>query len=132
MGESGQNSVRIDKWLWASRFFKTRGLALEAVNGGKVHLNGQRVKPARHVKVGDQLTIHRGPYEFVVDVQGISDKRGPAKVAQQLYQETEASREAREQATEQRRISENQVPRPRKRPNKRDRRHIIRFTRNQG
>ena len=89
-------SVRIDKWLWAARFFTTRALATEAVAGGKVEVNGERVKPARAVKPGDTVSVRLGPYLHEVVVRGLSDKRGPASVAQGLYEETKASREARE------------------------------------
>ncbi len=89
-------SVRIDKWLWAARFFKTRSLATEAVSGGKVHLNGDRVKPSRAVTVGQQIKISKDRVIFEIVVLGISDKRGPASVAQALYQELESSLERRE------------------------------------
>ncbi|HEV2592531.1 MAG TPA: RNA-binding S4 domain-containing protein [Gaiellaceae bacterium] len=91
------DSVRVDKWIWATRFFKTRGLATEAVLGGHVHLNGTRVKPAKDVHVGDEVEIRIGTTRWTVAVTGISDKRGPAKVAQGLYAETDESRAAREQ-----------------------------------
>jgi ribosome-associated heat shock protein Hsp15 len=90
-------AVRIDKWLWAARFFKTRGLATEAVLGGRVHVNGQRVKPARDVKVGDTLEVTAHDVRWTVVVQALADKRGPARVAQTLYEETEESRAVREQ-----------------------------------
>ena len=86
-----EEKVRIDKWLWAARFFKTRSMAAQAVSGGKVHLNGARIKPARIVQKGDELRIRRGEVEFVVIVQDIADRRGPAREAQLLYEETEAS-----------------------------------------
>ena len=95
--------VRIDKWLWAARFYKTRTLAAAAVTGGHVHVNGARVKAARTVAIGDELRIVRNELEFVVIVQALSDKRGPAPVARTLYEETEESRAAREmQGTERR------------------------------
>lgn len=125
------NKVRIDKWLWAARFFKTRSMAAKAVSGGKVHLNESRVKAARAVAVGDRLRINRNNIEFVVDVLALADKRGPAKVAQTLYSETEKSVAAREHIREQHRaerlVSANMVP-P-KRPGKRDRRLIKNFIR---
>ena len=99
------DSVRIDKWIWAARFFKTRGLATEAVLGGHVHLNGTRVKPARDVRVGDELEIRVGTARWVVRVEGIAEKRGPAKVAQALYRETDESRAAREQQALQRKAA---------------------------
>ena len=99
------DGLRIDKWLWAARFYKTRALATEAVLGGHVHLNGVRVKPAKDVRVGDELQIRIGTTEWVVGVVELSDKRGPAPVAQALYEETEASREARERQRLQRRLA---------------------------
>jgi ribosome-associated heat shock protein Hsp15 len=125
------DKVRLDKWLWAARFFKTRGLATEAINGGHVHLNGGRVKPSRGVKVGDELRIQKGTVEFIVHIQALSDRRGPASVAQALYQETEASQRKREQQGEQRRLLAKSGGAPTRRPDKRARRHIIRFTRRQ-
>ena len=95
----------MDKWLWAARFFKTRGLATEAVLGGHVHVNGTRVKPARDVRVGDTLQIRVGASEWTVDVRGLADRRGPASVARELYEERPESREARERAALQRRLA---------------------------
>ena len=88
--------IRIDKWLWAARFFKTRSLAREAISGGKVHLNGYRVKPGRALKPGDSLRVQRGEEEFTIVVVELSTRRGPAPVAQTLYEETEESRVRRE------------------------------------
>ena len=122
-------SIRLDKWLWAARFFKTRALATEAVNGGKVHLNDNRVKPGREVKLGDSLTIHRGGYAFEVTVLGINKQRRPAKEAQLLYEEIEDSIAAREEQTENQRLAASVRPAPDRRPNKRERRHIVKFTR---
>lgn len=99
------DAVRIDKWLWAARFYKTRGLATEAVLGGHVHLNDQRVKPAKDVRAGDTLQIRIGTTEWTVEVRGLSEKRGPAKVAVELYEETDASREARERQALQRKLA---------------------------
>jgi len=124
-----QNKVRIDKWLWAARFFKTRGLATDAINGGHVHVNGHRVKPSRAINEGEQVRIQKGHVEMIVVVQALLDKRGPASVAQTLYEETEASRLAREQQAEQRRLLSQSTHRPERRPDKRQRRHIIRFQR---
>lgn len=121
--------VRLDKWLWAARFFKTRSLAATAINGGHVHLNGARAKPSRAPQPGDELRIRKGPVEFTVQVLALSGQRGPASVAQTLYEETEASRRQREQQGEQRRLMAAGAPGPERRPSKRDRRHIIRFRR---
>ena len=129
MTQENPEGVRIDKWLWASRFFKTRSSAAQAVSGGKVHLNGARVKPAKPVKVGDMLRIQRGENEFVITVLGLSDKRGPAKTAQGLYEETEQSRLAREQKREEKVLLAVKQMVPKKRPSKRDRRLIRNFTR---
>ena len=129
--EPDADKVRLDKWLWAARFFKTRGLATEAINGGHVHLNGARVKPARCVKEGDEVRIQKGTVEFIVHIQAVSDRRGPASVAQTLFQETEASLQKREQQGEQRRLLASAGGAPARRPDKRARRHIIRFTRRQ-
>jgi len=98
-------AVRIDKWLWAARFYKTRSVATDAVSGGHVHLNGARVKPARDVHVGDTLQIRIGTVEWTVVVAGLSEKRGPAKVAQELYDETADSRERRERQALERKLA---------------------------
>lgn len=123
-----KEKVRLDKWLWAARFFKTRALATEAINGGHVHLNGQRIKPARALNVGDTLSIRKGEVEFVIEVQALSSRRGPAREAVLLYEESEGSIRAREAYAEQRRLHAASGPAPQKRPDKRDRRRIIRFT----
>jgi len=125
-----EDKVRIDKWLWAARFFKTRSMAAQAVAGGKVHVNGGRIKPARIVQPGDELRIRRGELEFVVIVQGVSDRRRPAKEAQLLYEETEASLQQRETVREQKRLeAANRMYGPVKRPDTRARRQIRSFTR---
>jgi len=126
--ETENDKVRLDKWLWAARFFKTRPLAADAVSGGKVHLNGNRAKPAHGVHIGDELRIRKGPYEFIVTVRGLSARRGPAKTAVLLYDETPASQEARAQLAEQHRLVSLSSTRNEGRPNKRQRRQIIRFT----
>jgi ribosome-associated heat shock protein Hsp15 len=124
------DKVRIDKWLWAARFFKTRSMAAQAVAGGKVHVNGSRIKPARIVQPGDELRIRRGELEFTVTVQGISDKRRPAREAQLLYEESEDSIRQRAELREQKRIAAgDRMHGPVKRPDKRSRRQIRRFTR---
>ena len=98
-------AVRLDRWIWAARFFKTRALATEAVLGGHVHVNGARVKPAKDVHVGDEVELRIGTTRWTVVVAGLSDKRGPAKVAQALYAETDESRAAREQQALQRKLA---------------------------
>jgi ribosome-associated heat shock protein Hsp15 len=129
MAEPSGDRVRIDKWLWAARFFKTRALASEAVDGGKVHVNGERVKAAKPLKPGDRLEIRRGQEELEVVVRVLSEHRGPAPQAQTLYEETPASVTKREaQATQQRALAAA-MPRYETRPDKRPRRAIIRFTR---
>ena len=122
-------SIRLDKWLWAARFFKTRALATEAVNGGKVHLNDKRVKPGREVKIGDTLSIQRGGYNYEISVLGINKQRRPAKEAQLLYEESESSITARKEQAETQRLAATVRTAPDRRPNKRERRHIVRFTR---
>jgi len=119
------DSVRIDKWLWAARFYKTRALASEAVGGGKVHVNGQRVKPSRGLHSGDMLHITRNEIEFTITVLALSERRGPAPEAQKLYRETEESVRQRELAASARRLTAGGTPAPQRRPNKRDRRLLI-------
>jgi ribosome-associated heat shock protein Hsp15 len=97
--------TRVDKWLWAARFYKTRGLATEAVNGGRVHVNGERVKPAKEVKEGDRVEITIDATQRVLFVRGLADKRGPAAVARTLYEETAESIAKREELTAQRRLA---------------------------
>ncbi|MCB1761499.1 MAG: RNA-binding S4 domain-containing protein [Gammaproteobacteria bacterium] len=126
---STAESMRLDKWLWASRFFKTRQLAVEAINGGKVHLNGQRTKPGKEVKAGSALRIHKGSLEWNITVVEIPRQRRPANEAIHLYREEEASRERREAAVNDQRLLRAAAPRPAPgRPSKRDRRMIHRFT----
>jgi ribosome-associated heat shock protein Hsp15 len=119
--------VRLDKWLWAARFFKTRQLAVEAINGGKVQINGQRVKPGRGIRPGTRLAIHKGSLAWEVEVLAISTQRRPASEAALLYQEEEASRHRREEYLRQRREA-GPLERPGERPTKRDRRQLERFT----
>jgi ribosome-associated heat shock protein Hsp15 len=121
------DKVRIDKWLWAARFFKTRALAKDAVDGGKVHYNGQRCKPGKTVDLGTELTIRQGHFEKVVIVEGLSDRRKSAPLAQLLYKETEDSQKKRERAIEERKHAMAGLPSSFKRPTKRDRRRIHRF-----
>lgn len=119
--------LRIDKWLWAARFFKTRSLASDAVDGGKVHVNGERVKPAKAVKVADHLEIRIGAYTWQVQVLGLSDRRGPAPEAQKLYTESESSRAAREALAAQIRAGRPVNPLQKGRPTKKARRELDRF-----
>ncbi|MDF1615573.1 RNA-binding S4 domain-containing protein [Desulfurivibrio dismutans] len=128
--QNGSDKVRIDKWLWAARFFKTRSLAAQAVNGGKVHLNGQRVKAARLLGAGDRLTVHKGGYEFVLTVRQVASRRLSAPLAAGLYEEEPASLARRQELIEQRRLARQVAPQPPAgRPGKRDRRLIKKFIR---
>jgi ribosome-associated heat shock protein Hsp15 len=117
-------TVRLDKWLWAARFFKTRSLASEAVDTGKVKVGGERVKPARSVRVGDELAIDNGAEAWEVAVLGLSDKRGAAPVARLLYEETPASIARREQLAEERKLFREPGTTIKGRPTKRDRRQL--------
>jgi ribosome-associated heat shock protein Hsp15 len=121
------DSVRIDKWLWAARFFKTRALASKACDVGRVQAHGLRAKPSKEVKAGDRLRVENEGGVFEIDVLAVSQMRGPATVAQTLYRETEASREARLKAAAERKAMEQYAPLPPGRPTKRDRRRIIQF-----
>ena len=121
-----QTKLRIDKWLWAARFFKTRSLAVDAVECGKVHVNDARVKPAKLIAIGDTLKVRLGPYQHVVEVLGLSDRRGPAPEAQRLYRETEQSRAQREIIAAEFKAQEKPIFAG-GRPTKRDRRAIEKF-----
>jgi len=121
------DAVRIDKWLWAARFFKTRALASRACDLGRIQSNGVKAKPARDVHAGDKLHIENEGGTFEVVVLQLSEIRGPAAQAQTLYSETETGREARLRAAEERRTMERAFPLPAGRPSKRDRRRIIQF-----
>jgi ribosome-associated heat shock protein Hsp15 len=120
--------IRLDKWLWAARFFKTRSLATQAVDNGRVKLNGARVKPAHEIKTGDRLDIHAGEADWTLMVRGLSTQRGPAPVAQALYEEDPASLARRQQQLSDRKLMDTPGAALRGRPTKRDRRHIHRFT----
>jgi ribosome-associated heat shock protein Hsp15 len=120
------DNVRIDKWLWAARFFKTRSLAADAVDRGRIKINAENVKPARSVKVNDKILIDNGSSRWEVIVLGLSDKRGPAPVAQALYRETEASIIRRENDQEARRLFPEPSSTIKGRPTKRDRRALSR------
>ncbi len=121
------DAVRLDKWLWAARFYKTRALAGAAVGGGKVHLDGQRVKPSHRVKPGERYQIQRGHERLEIVVTGLSGRRGPAPEAAALYRETDASVARRERESEQRRLAALSRPRAASRPDKKQRRQIRRF-----
>lgn len=114
----------MDKWLWAARFFKTRAIAADAIDGGKVELGGERVKAAKLVHIGDEIRVRLGPYLHTVIVKGLSDKRGPASVAQQLYEETEQSRKEREHHAWQLKHAAPSFDAGEGRPTKRDRRDL--------
>jgi ribosome-associated heat shock protein Hsp15 len=120
-------SVRMDKWLWAARFFKTRSLAARACELGRIQSNGQAAKAAREVRIGDMLRVTNDGGDFEIEVLLLSDVRGPASVAQTLYRETEASRELRQKVAAERRAAMQFEQLPAGRPSKRDRRHIIQF-----
>ena len=120
--------MRLDKWLWCARFFKTRSLATQAVDGGKVRLNSERVKPAKEITAGDRLTIHIGEFEWSIEVLGLSMQRGAAPVAQTLYREDPESRLRRQQQVAERKAAINPAAPLKGRPTKRDRRQIRRFT----
>ena len=122
------DKVRIDKWLWAARFFKTRSLAVDAIGGGKILVNDERVKPAKSIQAGDIVSVRVGPYEHVVLVVGLSERRGPAAAAALLYQETPASIDARAKLSEQLRMAPAAfVFEDKGRPSKKDRRDIERL-----
>jgi ribosome-associated heat shock protein Hsp15 len=121
------SSVRLDKWLWAARFFKTRSVAREAVSGGKVHLNGNRAKPGRSLNSGDVLRIQRGDDEYTITVVELGIRRGSATVARTFYEESEESRLKREQLAEQRKLEREQYVGRERRPDKRQRRRLVRF-----
>lgn len=121
------DSVRIDKWLWAARFFKTRSLASEAVAGGKVKVNGERAKPAKTIRMGDEVRIRIGAFEHVIRVQGLSERRGPASEAQLLYGESEESKAARKELALQLAATKIYTAVDKGRPSKKDRRDLIRL-----
>lgn len=122
--DSRTQRVRLDKWLWAARFYKSRSLAKTAIEGGKVHLNDARAKAAKEVGVGDTLTITRGDAVQTVVVTGVAERRGSATVAATLYTETEASIDARESIRAQRRMERAGLTVPKRKPSKRDRRQL--------
>jgi ribosome-associated heat shock protein Hsp15 len=124
---AAMTSVRMDKWLWAARFFKTRALASKACDLGRIRSKGIEAKPARDVRVGDMLQIKNEGGDFEIEVLELSEMRGPAAVAQKLYRETDASKELRLKAAEERKAMQQFAPLPERRPSKRDRRRIIQF-----
>jgi ribosome-associated heat shock protein Hsp15 len=121
-------AMRIDKWLWAARFYKTRSLATQAIDHGRVKLNGERVKPAREVKPGDRLDLHIGDFDWTLTVRALALQRGPAPVAQALYEEDPASHARRQQQVGERKLAASPAAAIKGRPTKRDRRQIHRFT----
>lgn len=122
------DKMRLDKWLWAARFFKTRSLATQAIEQGRVKLNGERIKPAREIRPGDRLGIHLGDAEWTLTVRALSMQRGPAPVAQLLYEEDPASQARRLQQVSERKLTASPAAAIKGRPTKRDRRQIHRFT----
>jgi len=127
MTESDDSKIRLDKWLWAARFYKTRSLAAEAIAGGKVQVNGERVKRAKPMQVGDEVRIRLGPHEHQIVVRELSDRRGPATDAARLYEEKPASRAAREALALQLKSLHSAFVPERGRPTKKDRREINRL-----
>ena len=120
--------VRIDKWLWAARFYKTRSLGADAVEGGKVQVNGERVKPAKGLKAGDTLAIRNGHFAWQITVLALSERRGSATEASKLYSESDQSRKEREEKSALLKVERQAHPFPGGRPTKKQRRQIIRFT----
>ena len=121
------STVRLDKWLWAARFFKTRSLASQAISNGKIYVHGERPKPSRKVQIDDELTIRQGCDEKTVIVTDLSEKRGSATMAAELYAETEKSINKRKTEAEKRKIMNTAIPESQHRPNKKQRRQIHRF-----
>ncbi len=121
--------LRVDKWLWSARFYKTRGLASEAIKGGKIDINGSHAKPSKTVRINDQIKIKKSPFIFEITIKGLSKHRGSASIAVLLYEESEQSISTREKLSEQLKTESALRPATPGRPSKRDRRNIIRFTR---
>jgi ribosome-associated heat shock protein Hsp15 len=122
-----EEQFRLDKWLWAARFFKTRALAATAIEGGKIEVNGERAKRSRRLALGDMLRIRLGPYEHTVQVRALSNRRGPASVATQLYEETGESRQAREVLAIQIKAADTSFLFEKGKPSKKERRDLQRF-----
>jgi ribosome-associated heat shock protein Hsp15 len=131
MSDAAESRHRLDKWLWHTRFFKTRSLATQAVSGGKVHVNGERVRPAHALRIGDRLALNIQGATAEIDVLGFPVRRGPAPEAQSFYAETRESTERRAKLREQHRLADMSQPRPDTRPDKRDRRRLAKFRREQ-
>lgn len=127
MKEKSTAGVRLDKWLWAARFYKTRALAREMIEGGKVHYNGQRSKPSKVVELGAQLTLRQGNDERTVVIKAITEQRRPATEAVALYEETAESIEKREKVAMARKLNALTMPHPDRRPDKKERRDLMRF-----
>lgn len=127
MNTKSNENVRLDKWLWAARFYKTRSIARNMIDGGKVHYNNQRTKPSKIVEVGDTIKLRRGSETLTVIIEIISDKRTGAPIAQTLYREKDESIELREKQTQLRKLNALGSPKPEKRPDKKQRRDIMKF-----
>jgi ribosome-associated heat shock protein Hsp15 len=131
-GQQPEQRMRLDKWLWAARFFKTRALATEAINGGKIHLNGQRAKPGKDISLGARLEISKDQYTWDITVKALNAQRRPASEAALLYEETAESLAKRQAEVERRRLEHEHGGQPDQRPDKKDRRLIHRFKRGVG
>ncbi|NJD00450.1 ribosome-associated heat shock protein Hsp15 [Candidatus Erwinia dacicola] len=127
MKEKPKEGMRLDKWLWAARFYKTRAAAREMIKGGKVRYNGQRSKPSKLVEVDAELVLHQGNNQRTVVIESVSDKRGPAAIAQQMYRETAESIEKREKVAKARKMNALSMPHPDRRPDKKERCDLIKF-----
>ncbi|ORM67800.1 ribosome-associated heat shock protein Hsp15 [Pantoea rwandensis] len=127
MKEKISESIRLDKWLWAARFYKTRALAREMIEGGKVHYNGQRSKPSKIVELQAELTLRQGNDERTVIITAIGEQRRPASEAQEMYAETDASIEKREKTAQARKMNALTMPHPDRRPDKKERRDLMKF-----
>lgn len=127
MRDKPSEGVRLDKWLWAARIYKTRAAAREMIEGGKVHYNGQRSKPSKLVEVAARLTLRQGNDERILVIAAVSDKRGPAPEAQRLYSETAESIEKREKVSLARKMNALSMPHPDRRPDKKERRDLMKF-----
>ena len=129
LGQPSSTSIRLDKWLWTARFYKTRRLATDAINGGKIHVNGQRTKPGKDVKIGTKIKIGKDRFTWDITVAGINTQRRPAKEAILLYEETEESHAQRQELVVEIREEKHLYPSNKGKPNKKERRLIHRFKR---